>query len=67
MKLSITLLAAAVAMTSAQEANYRPVKERLMELRADRFQKPAGVRLLLIPSNAMMLISFTTSFAYTTA
>jgi hypothetical protein len=66
MKLSITLLAAAVAMASAQEAKYRPVKERLMELRADRLHRPAGVRLLLIPSNAM-LIGFITSFAHTFA
>ena len=46
MKLSVILLAAAVAMASAQEAKYRPVKERLMELREGRFQK--GVRLLFL-------------------
>jgi hypothetical protein len=64
MKFSITLLAAAVAMASAQEAKYRPVKERLMEIRKDRSQTNVGVRLLLLfPWNANII----TSFAYTTA
>lgn len=66
MKLSIALLVATVSMASAQEAKYRPVKERLMELRADRFQKEPAVSLLLIPSNATS-IGFITSFLYTTA
>jgi hypothetical protein len=55
MKFSITLLTAAVAMASAQEAKYRPVKERLMEIRKDRSQTNVGVRLLLLfPSNEIL-------------